>query len=157
VVDGRPIAGAATRGTGKTTMMNMTSKMMDTASNMPGMDMAAMNELVEACSACEQACTLCADSMMMMDGMGKCAAMCTDTADMSNTMMRAMLRPTGYDMNSMMAMMQATMTMCTACADECMKHADMSEQCKMCAETCRQCAMACQKMMDSMKTMMPTA
>jgi hypothetical protein len=135
--------------------MSMTSKMMDAAMTMQGMDMAAMNELVESCSACEQACTICADNSMSMDGMAKCMSMCMDCADMCNTMMRAMLRPTGYEPTSMMAMMQACMAMCTACAAECMKHADMSEQCAMCAEACQQCAAACQAMMDSMKAMMP--
>jgi Domain of Unknown Function (DUF326) len=134
--------------------MNMTSKMMDSMMTMPGMDMMAMNELVEACAACEQACTLCADNSMTSGGMAKCAAMCMDCADMCNTMMRAMMRPAGYDMTAMMAMLQACMTMCTACADECKMHADMSDQCAMCAEACMQCAMACQKMMDSMKSMM---
>jgi hypothetical protein len=135
-------------------VMNMTSKMMDSMMTMPGMDMMAMNELVEACAACEQACTLCADGSMMSSDMAKCMAMCMDCADMCNTMMRAMLRPSGYDMTAMMAMMQACMAMCMACADECKMHAEMSDQCAMCAEACMQCAAACKKMMDSMQSMM---
>ena len=47
---------------GSTAMMSMTSRMMDAAISMPGMDTAAMQDLIEACSACEQACTICADS-----------------------------------------------------------------------------------------------
>lgn len=135
-------------------VMNMTSKMMDTMMTMPGMDMMAMNEMIEACAACEQACTMCADGAMMSSDMGKCVSMCMNCADMCNTMMRAMLRPAGYDMTAMMAMMQACVAMCTACADECKMHAGMGEQYDMCAEACMQCAMACQKMMDSMKSMM---
>jgi hypothetical protein len=140
--------------------MNMAMQMMENhAKTMPasGMDMAMMEECIEACSACEQACTMCAGSMMMGENMAMCSGMCMNTADMTNTMMRSMMRPNGMHMESMMSMLQATTMMCNACAEECMKHADMSEDCRMCAETCRQCAMACQKMMDAMKGMMPAS
>jgi len=82
--------------------------------------------------------------------MGKMVSMCANTADMTNTMMRMMMRPTGYDMSSMMAMLEATMMMCRACADECMMHADMSDHCKMCAEVCMNAAMACESLKASM-------
>lgn len=126
-------------------MMKMHTKDMP----MMGMDMAMMQECIEACSATEQATTMCADSMMG-DAMMMCRSMCMNMADMSNTMMRSMMRPAGMEQSSMMAMLTATMMMATACADECMKHADMSDECRMCAEVCRQSAMTCQKMMDSM-------
>jgi len=41
-------------------MMEMHSKEMPTS----GMDMAMMQECIEACAASEQACTMCAGSMM---------------------------------------------------------------------------------------------
>ncbi len=132
--------------------MNMAMQMMESHQKdmpMEGMDMAMMQECIEACSACEQACTMCA-STMTGDGMSMCTNMCMNTADTCNTMMRMMMRPAGMHPDSMMAMMQATITMCTACADECMRHADMNTDCAMCAEACRQCAMTCQKMMDAM-------
>lgn len=133
-------------------MDTMTMQMMEMhTKDMPmmGMDMGMMQECIEACSAAEQATTMCADSMMG-DDMMMCRSMCMNMADMSNTMMRSMMRPAGMEQSSMMAMLTATMMMATACADECMKHAEMSDECRMCAEVCRQCAMACQKMMDSM-------
>lgn len=133
-------------------MDTMTMQMMEMhTKDMPmmGMDMAMMQECIEACAAAEQATTMCADSMMG-DSMMMCRSMCMNMADMSNTMMRTMLRPAGMEQESMMAMLSATMMMASACANECMKHADMSEECRMCAEVCRQCAMSCQKMMDSM-------
>jgi hypothetical protein len=131
-------------------MMKMHTENLHTK-DMPmmGMDMSMMQECIEACSAAEQATTMCADSMMG-DSMMICRSMCMNMADMSNTMMRTMLRPAGMEQESMMAMLKATMMMASACADECMKHAEMSEECRMCAEVCRQCAMSCQKMMDSM-------
>jgi hypothetical protein len=129
--------------------------MMDQKMMMPGMDMAMMQRLIDAASACEQACTMCAGSMGM-DGMERCGAMCMTCADMSNTMMRMMLRPAGHHMESMMAMMQACMTMCMACAEECGQHTDM-QACMMCAEACREMAAACEAMMASMKSMQPAS
>jgi hypothetical protein len=111
-----------------------------------------MQDCIEACSACEQACTMCADSMMGAD-MSMCRGMCANTADMAGTMMRMMMRPNGMQAEPMMAMLGAMVTMANACAAECMAHADMSDECKMCADVCRQCAMACQAMMDAMAKM----
>lgn len=132
--------------------MDMKMMTMD-ASMMEGMDMTAMQNLMEASAACEQACTMCASSSMGMEGMATCAAMCMNCADMSNTMMRMMMRPAGMEMDSMMAMMQACMMMASACAAECSKHADINEQCRMCAKACQEMAAACDAMMKSMKAM----
>lgn len=125
--------------------------MMDKSMMMPGMDMMAMQRLIDAASACEQACTMCAGSMGMA-GMDRCSAMCMTCADMCNTTMRMMLRTAGQDMDSMMAMLQACMTMCLACAAECEQHKD-NQMCAMCAESCREMAKACEAMMASMKAM----
>jgi hypothetical protein len=137
--------------------MSMMMEMMTASTKgMQGLDMAAMQECIEACSAAEQACTMCADGHLG-DDMMKCSSMCMDCADLSHTMMRMMLRPNGYDMMSMMATLEACRTMAMASADECMKHADMSDLCRMCAQACTACAEACEKMMTSMKAMMPAS
>ncbi len=132
-------------------MSNTAMQMLEMHSeSMQGMDVGVMQECIEACSACEQACTLCAGSMSMSPEMAVCASMCQNAADMANTLMRMMLRPNGMNGPAMMAMLKATVVMCMSCADECEAMAGMSADCAMCAEVCRQCAMACQKMMDSM-------
>jgi hypothetical protein len=138
-------------------MMQMHAKDMSTSGmTMTDQQMAMMQECIEACSACEQACTVCASCMMGTESGGAMhMEMCLNTADMSNTMMRMMMRPAGLHAASMMAMLDAMVTQCNACADECMKHADMHEDCAMCAEVCRQCAMSCQKAIDAMKSMAP--
>ena len=132
----------------------MTAEMMQNMSmdaiGMPAMDTMTMQECIEACSACQQACTMCADNSMA-DGMMKCASMCTDCADVCNTMMRMMMRPTGFDMASMQAMLQACMTMCAACSDECGNHSEMSETCRMCAMACDACRAACEAMLTMMR------
>jgi hypothetical protein len=152
-------ARACARHRGKLVLtMNMTMQMMEMHRKdlpMQDMDMSVMQECLEAAVACEQACIMCADSMSGQD-MSRCVSMCANTADMAKTMVRAMLRPNGTHMESMMAMHMASVTTAAACADECMKHADMSEDARLCAEACRQSAAASQKMMDAMKGMKPS-
>ncbi|MCU1533910.1 MAG: uncharacterized protein JWR53_391 [Glaciihabitans sp.] len=132
--------------------MDISAMKMDTPM-MERMDMTAMQNLVEACSACEQACTMCATSSMGVAAMEKCAAMCMNCADMSNTMMRMTLRPAAMDVDGMMTMLQACMMTANACAAECTMHQDTNEQCRMCAKACQELAMACEAMMASMKAM----
>lgn len=133
----------------------MDSMMMDMMKTMPadkmmGVDMAMMQECVEACSAVSMAATMCADSDMGTD-MAKCSSMCMNMADVATTMTRMMLRPMGYDMTSMRAMMMACVEMGRACSAECMTHADMDEHCRMCAKACDAMVMACEKAMSSMQ------
>jgi hypothetical protein len=134
--------------------MNMTDQMMSmmsTESMGMTMDMKLMQECIEACSAAEQAALMCADAGS--GDMGRMMSMCANTADMTNTMMRMMMRPVGYDAASMMGMLEATMMMCRACADECMTHAEMSDHCRMCAEVCTNAVAAC----EALKASMPVA
>jgi hypothetical protein len=116
----------------------MSMPVMDT------MDMSVMQSSMEACSACEQACTVFTTQMM------DCAPACMNCADMCNTMMRAMMRMQGMNRETMMSMLDACMAMCQLCMDECMKHADMSEVCKMCAQACKACMDACMQMKGQM-------
>ncbi|PJJ70617.1 hypothetical protein CLV46_0139 [Diaminobutyricimonas aerilata] len=133
--------------------MMMNEMMGDRMRSMQGMDMDMMQRCMETLTAAEQACVMCADGDAEA-GMAMCASMCMNCADVSSAMMRMMLRPSGFEMQSMMAMMQATMTMMTACAEECEKHADMHEHCKLCAQACRTAAEAMDDMMASMRAAM---
>ncbi|MGD8168057.1 hypothetical protein ACEXOS_012605 [Herbiconiux sp. P16] len=121
---------------------------------MADMDMMMMQRCIEACSAAEQACTMCAGSMAA-EGMASTLSMsCAETC---NTMMRMMLRPmptSEMGMTAMMSMLTATAAMCRACAEECMAMGEMNATAKMCAQVCLNCAGACEAMMASMKTMM---
>ncbi|MEX1077903.1 MAG: hypothetical protein WED09_02190 [Homoserinimonas sp.] len=116
---------------------------------MEGMDTKVMQECMEACSAAEQACTMCADAASG-DQMARMASMCMSNADMCHTMMRMMMRPMGSDRASMMAMLEACMTMNKACADACTAQSGSSDHAKMCAQVCMDCAAACEAMMASM-------
>jgi hypothetical protein len=138
-------------------MMNMGTKMMDMMSmNMPGMDMKMMQDCMEACSAAEQASIMCADAASG-DQMAKMASMCANTADLCNSMMRMMMRPMGFDMAVMKAMLDTTAMMCRACAEQCMMHASMSDDAKMCAQVCDNCATACEALAGTMTTESMTA
>ena len=139
--------------------MNLTMDMMKGA--MAGMDMPMkdvdmdlMQECLEALSACMQACTMCADADAG-EGMGRCASLCANCADLCDTTMRMMLRTNGWDMAVMMRVMDACLTMCRSCSAECETHADMSEHCRMCMMACDQAAMSLDRMMDAMQGVMP--
>lgn len=119
------------------------------ADRMMGMDMATMQECIEACSSAAMAATMCADSDMGPE-MAKCSSMCTNTMDVATTTMRMMMRPMGFDPMSMRAMLAACIEMGKACSMECMKHADMDEHCRMCAKACDAMVAACEKAMSGM-------
>ena len=134
--------------------MDMMSEMMRSMPMMEDgmgmkMDMAMLQECVEACSACSMAATMCADSDTG-DDEARCASMCMNTADVAMTMMRMMLRPGGYDPAVMSAMMTATITMGEACAAECRMHADMDDHCRTCAMACDAMVDACRRAMTMM-------
>jgi hypothetical protein len=134
----------------------MDTQMMDMMSmNLPSMmadtDTKLMQDCIEACSATEQACTMCADAASgsgMDHEMARMMGMCLSTADMANTMMRMMLRPTSTDLASMMAMLEAMTMMARACADEC--GGMDNDYCRMCAKVCMNCVEACSALMNSM-------
>lgn len=129
------------------------SMMKDSMGMMTGMDMTAMHDLIEACAACEQACTMCASADAGLSGMKKCVALCLNCAETCNTMMRMTMRPVAMDPDSMTAMLLATKTVASACAAECLMHADINDQCRLCAESCRQVVSATEVMMASLKSM----
>ena len=129
--------------------MTMTADMMKAMSMPAGMDMSAMQDCIDQCSMCMQACTMCADQMAGMEGMGRCASMSMTCADVCDTTMRMMMRPMGMDMGALESMLRACMAMCEATMAECRMHAD-SSACAMCAQACEACIAACRTMMSSM-------
>src|SRR4051795_10167389 len=96
----------------------MKSMSMTETKAMAGMAMPMMQDGVEACSAASMAATMCADADGG-EGMGRCASMCMNTADVAMAMMRMMMRPGGYDMDVMGSMMSACVAVGQACAAEC--------------------------------------
>ena len=132
------------------TMDMMKGAMSSSEMPMKGMDPAMMQESMEALSACTQACVMCADADAG-EGMARCAGLCSNCADVCDTILRMLLRMNGWDMQVVSSMMQTTVAMCRACSAECAKHAEMSEHCRMCAMACDQAAAAMEKMMGAMR------
>lgn len=124
-------------------MMDAMSKDMTSMPGMESMDMATMQACMDACSAAEQATTICATQMM------DCAPACMNCADMCHTTMRSMMRMQGMTPAAMMAMLDACMAMCQACMDACAPHTD-SDVCRMCVQACQACMDACAAMKDKM-------
>lgn len=124
-------------------MSSMMNAMMSTAPLSSDWDMAEIQRCVEACSACSQACVMCAD--MAGDGKQMSSAMCLNTADMAHTMMRMLMRPAAMHPASVIAMADAMIVAADACAAECMKHPD--EYMRTCAQACTECAKACQALL----------
>ena len=130
-------------------MSVMTEMMQSMPRSERGMELDMMQECIEACSAAAMAATMCADADSR-EGMGRCASMCANLADVAGATMRMMMRPNGYEL----AVMQATMTACmatgAACATECREHAAMSEHCRVCATACETMVDACRRTMSAM-------
>lgn len=114
-----------------------------------GMDLAALQGCIEACSAAAMAATMCADSDRGPD-MARCSSLCANTADVATTTMRMMMRPAGYDMTGLRAMTTACIEVGRVCSAECAMHADMDEHCRVCAQACDAMVAACEKALASM-------
>lgn len=129
-----------------------TMEMMKSMSmgDMP-VDMDAMQTCMMSMNACSMAATMCAaDDMAMGAHMAKCAALCSNMADMADACMRMMMRPAGMTVETMTAMMAACVAMGRACSAECAMHAEMNEMCRYCAMACDDMVAACEAMMASM-------
>lgn len=130
------------------TMMADMMKAMP-ADRMSGMDSAAMQECVEACSMVAMTATMCADSDVGADR-ARCSSLCATMADVATTTMRMMMRPAGYDPVSMRAMLTACIETGRACSAECAMHADMDEHCRLCAKACDAMVASCERMLGSL-------
>ncbi|GAA2754373.1 hypothetical protein [Amnibacterium kyonggiense] len=135
-------------------VMETTTTMMRSMAKPEGMamDMMKMQEAIDACSMSMQACTMCADAMGGMEGMGVCASRCAMCSDVCMTTMRMMMRPAGMERTAMVAMLEACIAMTAACMEECRTHADMSATCAMCADACEGTNAACSALLASMAT-----
>ena len=136
-------------------MSTMTSQLLEAHQQelpAPGIDLELLQECVEACSACEQASTVCASGMS-----GEGVAACLNAADMANTMMRAMLRPKGMHLDGIMALLHATVAVCDAAVAALTRNDAMGEDARLCAEACRECSASCRGLLDYMRSTMQWA
>lgn len=105
---------------------------------------------IEACHDCALACTACADACLGEENLVefvRCIGTDHDCADLCVAAGAVLSRRTAADDNLTAAVLAATVTACSTCADECESHADMHEHCRICAEVCRRCQEACRTLL----------
>ncbi|AGF71198.1 four-helix bundle copper-binding protein [Corynebacterium halotolerans] len=103
-------------------------------------------EAIDACLACVQTCTSCADACLGEDSVSDlrdCIRTDLDCADICVTTATVLSRRTGSNIEVVKELLTACRKACIACAEDCESHADHHEHCKICAEACRRCEKAC--------------
>jgi hypothetical protein len=109
-------------------------------------------DAIDACLACLQACTSCADADLAEQDvaeMSKCIALCIECADVCDAVARSLSRPAHTDHFVVHRLLQACVQTCTNSAEECDRHAPHHRHCALCAKTCRACAHACSELLDA--------
>ena len=133
----------------------MTTKEMLEAHPWPGhVDREVLARCIEACFACGQTCTGCADACLsedMVADLRKCIRLDLDCADICLATGAVLTRQTEYDAGMSKAQIESCREACRTCAEECESHAEMHEHCRICAEACRKCERACEELLQAMK------
>ena len=136
--------------------MTITAEMLQTHPAEMLIDPAEVAATVDALLECAEACTACADACLseeMIDDLRTCIRLNMDCADICEVTARVVSRHTGADPSMGIALLQACVLACRACAQECGQHADMHEHCRICAESCRRCEEACGQMLSTLQRM----
>jgi len=107
---------------------------------------------IDTCLRCTQSCTTCAGADLVepdIDEMRDCIAICLNCADVCALVARLLSRPAHNDEYVIHRLLQASVRVCTACADECAKHAHHHRHCALSEKVCRECMTACQRLLDT--------
>ena len=109
----------------------------------------------EACFACVQICTNCADACLAESNLEKltqCIRLNLDCAAVCHTTGALLLRRVSRQgPQPLQAQLAACTQACLTCAEECRKHASMHEHCSICANQCQECHDLCEQMMKSVR------
>lgn len=112
---------------------------------------AACFDVVEACTACADACLAERDIAYLVGCIRlnlDCAAVCAATGSILSRSNKAGHR------QLLEAQLANCIAFCRAAATECGRHADVHRHCHVCAEACTVCAEACNEMLNALR--MPT-
>lgn len=99
--------------------------------------------ILEACTACQQACASCAYDCCGRTGMAECCQLSLDCASMCAMTAEMIARGSRWAVS----MAELCARMCAECAVECGKHDNPA--CQACAEACRRCEEQCRQMVAS--------
>lgn len=132
--------------------MTTTQELLDTVpTGVPlGSDLVAA--AIDACLACTQACTTCADADLVeadIDEMRDCIASCLNCADVCALTARLLSRPAHSDQYVIHRLLQACVRVCTTSEAECHKHAPHHRHCALCEKICHACVEACQALLET--------
>lgn len=136
--------------------MTYTLPMLQTYPAEINLDKTQLASVIDALTACSQACTACADACMsesaaMLPNLMKCVRDNADCADVCNTTARLLSRHTGYDANLSHAQVLAAIWATKTCGDTCSEHAQMHEHCRVCAEACRNAEQALTALVEQLR------
>lgn len=109
-------------------------------------------DAIEACLTCAQSCASCADSdLAEKEGveLSRCAALCTECADVCITTMRTLSRLFAAELDVTHHVLRACVLTCTRCAEECQRHAADHPHCALCTKVCRACLEACETLLQA--------
>ena len=130
--------------------MSDTKQMIETVPTGVPRDAEEVAAAIDACLACLQACTTCADADLAepdVDAMRVCIAECLNCADVCDATARLLSRPAHWDPAVIHPLLQACVRVCGACAEECARHAHHHRHCAICETVCRTCVDACRTLL----------
>lgn len=107
---------------------------------------------IDACLACHQSCTACADADLAEDDVAElrtCVALCLNCSDVCEATARVLSRPAHWEEYVAHRLLQACVRTCTSCAEECARHAAHHRHCALCEKVCRACVAACSALLDA--------
>ena len=118
------------------------------------LDPEAIATCIDACLSCGQACTACADACLAEDDVAElttCIRLDWVCAGVCSALVRALSVRAGHT-ETLVALLRACRTACSACAEECERHAGHHRHCAICAEECRACERACDSLLGALES-----
>ncbi|MDD4892320.1 MAG: four-helix bundle copper-binding protein [Phycisphaerae bacterium] len=106
-------------------------------------------DAIDAASACERACTLCADAFLAEDKPSvfvDCIRMTGDCAEVCKLAGHMLLRQTEADVDLVRRAIELCTLTCRSCADICHGHSKKA-YCSVCVHCCKACADACDRVL----------
>ena len=139
-------------------MLNHAQAMLAAHPRPININLAVLQECLQALHDCAFTCTSCADACLgekEVQNLVRCIRLNLDCADVCTATARLLARHTEPQSALLRRQLQVCQEVCQACSQECAQHAHHHEHCRVCAEACRRCADACQAVMLEVPTSAP--
>ena len=132
--------------------MSDTREMLEASPTATPLGADQVADAIDACLACLQACTSCADEDLAEDeveDMRLCIALDQNCADVCGVTARLLSRPAHWNPFVIHRVLQACVQDCADCAEECARHAAHHRHCAICERVFRACVQACNTLLDT--------